>query len=128
MKKKKILSGKLALLLITSLILTLGSCKKESPTVAVVQVVDANSNPVPNAEVRLFVTPTISPHGAIVIDDILYTDASGEAKFDFSDHYNLGSAGFAVLDIQVISPDQLAGQGIIKVEEERISTEVVIVE
>jgi len=104
------------------------SCRKESPTIAVITVVDSASAPFPGAMVRLYVTPTISQHGAIIIDDTLYTDIDGQATFDYTDMYNLGQAGFAVLDIEVRSGDTLYGEGIIKVEDEETSEETVIIE
>lgn len=104
------------------------SCRKESPTIAVIQVVDTASVPFPGAMVRLYVTPTIPQHGAIIIDDTLYTDIDGEATFDYTDMYNLGQAGFAVLDIEVRSGDSLYGEGIIKVVDEETSSEVVVIQ
>ena len=102
------------------------SCRKESPTIAVITVCDTSGTAFPNAMVRLYPTPTINPHPGITIDDTLYTDASGQASFDYSDMYNLGQAGFAVLDIEVRSGDTLYGTGIIKVEAEVTSEEKVI--
>jgi hypothetical protein len=106
--------------------ITFFSCRKESPTIAVITVVDTSGVAYPNAMVRLYPTPTINPHPGITIDDTLFTDASGQATFDYSDMYNLGQAGFAVLDIEVRSGDTLYGTGIIKVEAEVTSEEKVI--
>ena len=97
---------------------TLSSCKKESPTVAKIKVVDTSGAAFPNAMVRLYPTPTGQAPGAIIIDDTSYTKIDGYASFDYTDMFNLGQAGFAVLDVEVRSGDSLSGEGIIKIEEE----------
>lgn len=108
--------------------ISLFSCRKESPTIARIQVVDTGNVAVPNAMVRLYPTPTVIEHGAIIIDDTLYTDIDGYAIFDYTDMYNLGQAGFAVLDIEVKSGDTLYGEGIIKIEDEVTTEEKVIIQ
>lgn len=108
--------------------ISLFSCRKESPTIARILVVDTSGAPFPNAMVRLYPTPTILEHGAIIIDDTLYTGIDGYAIFDYSDNYNLGQAGFAVLDIEVTSGDTLYGEGIIKIEAEETTEEKVILQ
>lgn len=108
--------------------ISLFSCRKESPTIARIQVVDTSGAPFPGAMVRLYPQPTITQHGAIIIDDTLFTDIDGYAIFDYSGHYNLGQAGFAVLDIEVKSGDTLYGEGIIKIEEEKTNDEKVIIQ
>lgn len=108
--------------------ISLLSCRKESPTIARVYVVDTSGAPFPNAMVRLYPTPTIMEHGAITIDDTLFTDASGLVIFDYTERFNLGQAGFAVLDIEVRSGDTLYGEGIIKIEEEKTNEETVIIQ
>jgi hypothetical protein len=115
-------------LLIGFLSIGMFSCRKESPTVAIITVRDTSGAIFPNAMVRLYPTPTINPHPGIVIDDTLYTDNSGEATFDDTEQYNLGQAGFAVLDIEVRSGDTLYGTGIIKIEAETTSRETVILQ
>lgn len=104
------------------------SCRKESPTIAVITVRDTSGTVFPGAMVRLYPTPTINPHPGIIIDDTLYSDAEGKASFDYTEMYNLGQAGFAVLDIEVRSGDTLYGTGIIKVEAEETSNETVILQ
>ena len=94
----------------------------------VITVKDTSGAIFPNAMVRLYPTPTINPHPGIIIDDTLYTDNQGEATFDYTEQYNLGQAGFAVLDIEVRSGDTLYGTGIIKVEAEVTSKETVILQ
>jgi hypothetical protein len=111
---------------------TLQSCRKEQPTVAKIRVVDTSGAIYPNAMVRLYPTPSIINHGAILIDDTLWTDIDGYATFDYTDMFNLGQAGFTVLDIEVRNPDTaivpLYGEGIIKIVEETISEETVILQ
>ena len=107
---------------------SLGSCRKESPTIAKIRVVDTSGAPFDSAMVRLYPTPTTTTHGAILIDDTLYSDIDGYATFDYTDHFNLGQAGFAVLDIEVMSGDSLYGQGIIKIIEEEVNEETVIIQ
>ncbi|MFT4601632.1 MAG: hypothetical protein ACI857_001815 [Arenicella sp.] len=107
---------------------TLQSCRKEQPTVAKIRVVDTSGAVFPNAMVRLYPTPSIIEHGAIIIDDTLFTDVDGYATFDYTDMFNLGQAGFTVLDIEVRSGDTLYGEGIIKIVEEVISEETVILQ
>ena len=123
----------LGLMLVTFLgLCTLQSCRKEQPTVAKIRVVDTSGSVYPNAMVRLYPTPSIVNHGAILIDDTLWTDIDGYATFDYTDMFNLGQAGFTVLDIEVRSSDTavvpLYGTGIIKIVEETISEETVVLQ
>lgn len=106
----------------------LSSCKKEKPSIAKVHVVDTAGAPFPNAMVRLYPTPTVVQHGAIIVDDTLFTDSDGTAIFDYTEHFNLGQAGLFVLDIECRSGDSLYGQGIIKIIEEETSEETVILQ
>lgn len=104
------------------------SCRKEGETVAKVTVVDTSGAPFTGAMVRLYPSPTIDEHGAIIIDDTMFTEIDGIATFDFSENYNLGQAGVFVLDIEVRSGDTLYGEGIIKIEQEETSEETVIIQ
>lgn len=122
--------GKAGLLLMGAafIALTAGSCRKEGETVAKITIVDTGGVVFPGAMVRLYPSPTIDEHGAIIIDDTIWTEADGIAAFDFSDHFNLGQAGVAVLDIEVRSGDTLYGEGIIKIEQETTSEETVVIQ
>ncbi|MEN9942190.1 MAG: hypothetical protein RLZZ91_191, partial [Bacteroidota bacterium] len=82
--------------------MTLTSCVKEEPTIAVVHVVDSNGDPVQGATVRLYGSPsqTPPPPNAIALDTTFITDATGTVTVDYSEEYKLGQAGFAVLDIE----------------------------
>ncbi|MCH2234901.1 MAG: hypothetical protein MK078_11680 [Crocinitomicaceae bacterium] len=107
---------------------TFNSCKKESPTTARITVLDTGGLVFPNAMVRLYPTPTIPAPAEITIDDTLFTGPDGDCTFDYTDKFNLGQAGFAVLDIEVRSDDTLYGEGIIKIVEEEANTETVIIQ
>ena len=106
--------------------MTLTSCEKEEPTIAVVHVVDSNGDPVQGATVRLYGSPsqTPPPPNAIALDTTFITDATGTVTVDYSEEYKLGQAGFAVLDIEAYK-GALYGVGIIKIEEQE-TTEVTI--
>lgn len=122
--------GKTGLLLLAAGFIALGtfSCRKKGDTVAKIVVVDTSGASFAGAMVRLYPSPTIDEHGAITIDDTVYTDATGTATFNFTDRYNLGQAGVFVLDIEVRSGDTLYTDGIIKVEQEKTSTEKVVIQ
>ncbi len=116
--------------------LSLNSCRNEKPTTATVSVVDQDGQIVENAWVRLYPTPSDPAHPPIIIDDTLISDFEGKVTFDYTDMFNLGQAGFAVLDIEIWLPDTttadendnlLEGQGIIKVEPETANEEEVII-
>ena len=113
----------------------LNSCRKEKPTTATISVTNQNGEIVDSALVRLYPTPSDPAHPPFAegIDDTLYTNFNGEVTFDYTDMFNLGQAGFAVLDIEVILPntvdgqDSLRGTGIIKVEPEKANEEDVVI-
>ncbi|MDB3906199.1 hypothetical protein N9355_01860 [Crocinitomicaceae bacterium] len=114
----------------SSLLLTLGlifigslftSCYKQKETVAVIKVVDANNQPVGNARVIVYGTGAL---GSIVVNDTMFTNTTGEAMFNMDYIYKPGQAGVAVLDIEV-SKSGVASQGIIKVEQENTTREIV---
>jgi hypothetical protein len=129
-RKMNKLFAKLGLALVMGVIFTasLNSCRKEAPTVAKIRIIDTSGTALPEVRVRLYATPTIDEHGALVIDDTLFTDIEGFATFDYTDMFNLGQAGFAVLDIEANSGDTLYGEGIIKIEQEETSEETVVVQ
>jgi hypothetical protein len=88
-------------------------------------VKNSAGQPLPGAQVRLFSNGNAPKEKRFDLE--LTTDGSGKATYDFTDYYNKGQAGFAVLDISA-SKGNLAGEGIIKVEEERAAEETVVVE
>lgn len=109
--------------------LSLMSCKKENPTLAKIYVKDTDGLSFTNAAVRVYGEPSFDPHPAMIMDRTLYTDAAGEVIFDFSEDFKIGQAGFAVLNIEVSSTDELwYTEGIIKIEEEKINAETLIIQ
>jgi hypothetical protein len=105
-----------------SLAISSTSCRKEKDTNAVVTVVDASENPVSGVAVRLYIQSASGPvrEG---IDVTETTNSSGVASFNFNDLYELGQAGFAVLDIDVKNG---ASTGIIKIEEETDNEQTIV--
>jgi hypothetical protein len=102
------------------------SCGKSEDTIARITVVDANNLPVGGATVRLIGRGSDgSEPGRIDVEST--TDASGVATFNFNDLFKRGSAGFAVLDVEV-TDGALSGTGIIKVEEETTNEATVTVQ
>lgn len=122
--------GRTGLLLLAAGFVALStfSCRKKGETVAKIIVVDTSGAAFPGAMVRLYPSPTVEEHGAITIDDTMFSDATGTATFNFTENYNLGQAGVFVLDIEVRSGDSLFTDGIIKVEQEVTSTETVVIQ
>jgi len=77
------------------------SCYKQEKTLAVITVLNNNTNdPISDASVRLFYD-TSNGSSIPLIDVQKITGADGSASFDFSDRYQDGQAGFAVLDVEV---------------------------
>ena len=105
------------------------SCQKSDPTLAKITVLDTDGNRLENAEVRIYGEPTTTePHGAMIIDKTLITNNKGEVIFDFTPDFNVGQAGFAVLNLEVTVSDELEGEGLIKIEEEKLNEHTVIME
>lgn len=106
--------------------LVLSSCYREKESIAKVKVIDGNSQTVPDAMVRLYPTPVTG--GAIIVDDTLYTDANGEATFNYSEIFKPGQTGLLVLDIEVRGPAGEFGEGIIKIREEETNEAIVVLD
>lgn len=104
-------------------------CKKDKETIATIVVVNSAGTPVPGATVRLYSKPSESPPppNALRFDTTQVTNGTGKVTFNFSDFYKKGQAGFAVLDIEAYK-GSLAGDGIIKIEEEETTEESVVIE
>ena len=128
MKLKSVSKFSLALLALGSAVV-LNGCQKDKQTIAAVLVVNSDGEPVPGASVRLYAVPseTPPPPNAIRFDTTQVTNGTGKATFDFSDFYEKGQAGFAVLDIEA-SKGSLFGEGIIKIDEEQMNEETVTIE
>tara|TARA_B100000965_G_scaffold164900_1_gene137228 strand:+ start:200 stop:574 length:375 start_codon:yes stop_codon:yes gene_type:complete len=79
------------------------SCYKQEKTLAIITVLDNNTNdPIADANVRLFYDPS-NGSNIPLIDVQKTTGDNGSASFDFSDRYQDGQAGFAVLDVEIDS-------------------------
>ena len=89
-------------------------------------------NPVKDATVVLFGTPTGNPVGTdtpgfVNLKDTNYTNSSGLASFNLNEVFQLGQAGVAILDIKAYKLNRL-GTGIIKIEPEATNEETVIIQ
>lgn len=104
----------------------LPSCTKEEPTVARVIVKKEDGTLVSNAVVKLFANPQYPLGDPNRLTKETNTGVDGIAEFDYSEFYEQGQSGFAVLDI-LCTIDTLVGEGIIKIIEEETSEETVVV-
>lgn len=103
----------------------LAGCRKKGDTIAIIHVVDSQNSAVADARVVLKGVPSDANNSSTVtVYDTAYTNSAGEARFNFNDVYQLGQAGVAVLDIDVLKGVQTA-TGIIKVEQEKTTEETV---
>ena len=102
-------------------------CRKKEPTIAKIHVRDSSNQSVVGARVVLYGQSTTNQPASVVLFDTTISNSSGEAVFNFDDVYQLGQAGVAVLNIDV-TMGTLAGQGIIKVEQETTSEETVFIQ
>lgn len=125
MKRHIIITASVTLFLAS--IVVFSSCRKKGDTIARITVRDASSMLVSDARVILYGTSTTDPIQPVVRRDTAYTNSTGVATFNYNDIYQLGQAGFAVLDI-VVTKDNLSGSSIIKVEEEKENTQTVFIQ
>jgi hypothetical protein len=102
-------------------------CRKKQDTLAIITVLNTDSEPVQGAEVVLYGQSTINQPANVVLFDTSETNIQGEALFDFNDVYQLGQAGVAVLNIEAYK-DGAEGTGIIKIEQETTSEETVFIQ
>lgn len=114
-----------ALFTVFLLLVAFSSCNKEEDTTAEVKVVLPNGSVVPGAEVRMFGQGTVDQEdvGDIKIDEKQFTSSNGIAAFDFTDLYEPGQSGFAILNVEITKeyPDSTSStEGVFQiVEEER---------
>lgn len=118
--------------LLLSFVLALGilvtSCGKEEDTIALVRVTDVNGLPIEDVLVRLYPEPSGEDAVAELVEEVeQFTDAAGEAIFDFTDQYEQGQAGFAVLNIEA-TKDTLTTEGIIKIDPEMVNEETIVLQ
>ena len=111
------------------LFVAISGCKKDQQTIATITVVNADGEAVPGASVRLYAvsSETPPPPNEIRFDTTQVTNGTGKVSFDFTNDYQEGQAGFAVLDIEA-SKGSLEGEGIIKIEEMKTNEETVVIE
>lgn len=102
------------------------SCRKKEDTIAVITVKNANNEPVSGARVIVYGQSTTNQASSVTLYDTAMTNSAGEATFNFNEVYQLGQAGVAVLNIDA-EKGGLVGQGIIKVEQEATTEEVVFI-
>jgi hypothetical protein len=100
------------------------SCRKKKDTIANIYVLDENNVPVDGAMVVLYGTNTAGTPQQVAVFDTAYTNTVGMASFNFNEIYQLGQAGVAVLDIKAQKLNKV-GQGIIKIEAEKVNEETV---
>lgn len=124
---KKYILVTTALTLILSSFLVFSSCRTKGDTIARITVRDTANVLVPNARVILFGTSTTDPIQPVVRRDTAFTNSSGVAVFNYNDLYQLGQAGFAVLDI-IVRKEDMTGSGIIKVEEEKENSQTIFIQ
>lgn len=119
--------------LFTLLILSVAtlSCNPEEDTIAEIIVVTPEGSRVPGAEVRMFGQGTVDDDqvGDIAIDRTQFTNSNGVAEFDYTDQYEPGQSGFAILDVEITfeTPDSTAFvNGIMKVVEEETTAKTFV--
>jgi len=103
----------------------LSACTKEKDTTAQITVKRQDGTTVAGATVRLFANPSFPLGDPSRLDQEQVTDGGGLATFDYTEFYEQGQSGFAVLDI-LCTVDTLVAEGIIKIVEEEINYETVI--
>ena len=121
--------SKLALIALC-IVMSFSACRKEEDTIALIKVRDVEMAPVADAIVTLFADPTNSSGDNVgnVIEEVSQpSNAAGEAIFDFTELYQDGQAGFAVLSI-LIEKDSLMVEGIIKIDPEVVNEETLILQ
>jgi len=99
-------------------------CQKKHDTLVEITVKNEFNELVAGATVQLLTLPPYEANATPVLEMEGFTDANGVVRFNFNDVYQLGSAGVAVLNIEVVKSD-LDGSGVIKVEEEKVSKKTV---
>jgi len=111
------------------MVVAISGCKKDQQTIATITVVNSDGEAVPGASVRLYAvsSETPPPPQDVRFDTTQVTNGTGKVSFDFTDYYQEGQAGFAVLDIEA-KKGSLEGEGIIKIEEMKTNEETVVIE
>lgn len=108
-------------------LVSLSACRKKMDTVAHIYVKDETNASVSNAMVVLYGTNTQQTPQQVAVFDTAYTNTNGLATFNYNKLYQLGQAGVAVLDIKAQKGNKM-GQGIIKIEAEKVNEETVFIQ
>jgi hypothetical protein len=122
-------------LLIGSMTMLAGGCKKKQDTTVEIFVRNSIGSPVPGAFVRLFGESTLDNQevGEVILDDQRVTDGDGRAFFDYTGYHNAGQAGFAVLTVEITKPlpppdEALFLRTVIEIIEETNNVETYVLE
>lgn len=117
------------------LTISVTGCRKEKETTATIIVVNAAGEAVPNVFVRVYCPDATCNKSGSTLDESMDRDdktgSNGKAKFNYTEAYKLGQAGFAVLDVEVflteaaldariLNPSGATPEasGVVKIEEE----------
>ena len=117
------------------LTISVTGCRKEKETTATIIVVNAAGEAVPNVFVRVYCPDaTCNKYGSTLDESMDRNDetgSNGKAKFNYTEAYKLGQAGFAVLDVEVFLTEAALearisnpsgatpeASGVVKIEEE----------
>lgn len=114
------------ILILSLCVLAIVGCRKKKDTIVEITVKNGSNQVISSANVKLLTLPPFEANSTPVLELEGKTDVNGVIRFNFNDVYQLGQAGVAVLNIQVKKGD-LEGTGIIKVEQEEVSTKLVLV-
>lgn len=127
--------------LLAVLTISITGCRKEKETTATIIVVNAAGETVPNVFVRVYCPSATCGNGTLdeSMDRNDETGSNGKAKFNYTEAYKLGQAGFAVLDVEVFLTDadlqaRIANpgsttpeaSGVVKIEEEQENEQTVV--
>ena len=124
-------------LLVTILAFSFSSCRKEKDTIATVLIVDSANNPKAGVFVRVYCPDATCDKAGSTLGEntnrTATTGADGKITFNYTEDFQLGQAGFAVLDVAVYlteaamdaySPTETTG--VIKIEEEVENEQTII--
>jgi hypothetical protein len=117
------------------LTISVPGCRKEKETTATIIVVNAAGEAVPNVFVRVYCPDATCNKSGSTLDESMdrndETGSNGKAKFNYTEAYKLGQAGFAVLDVEVFLTEAALearisnpsgatpeASGVVKIEEE----------
>lgn len=114
------------ILILSLCVLALISCRKKQDTLVEITVKNEVNQIISGATVKLLTLPPFEANSTPTLEMEGTTDINGVIRFNFNDVYQLGQAGVAVLNIEVKKGD-LEGTGIIKVEQEEVSSKVVYI-